>query len=155
MTMKQSLFERCQGPGAISISAMVEKADRRIAALKDEYGDDFHALADNIEIVAQSAFADRGSTAQQALLLAAIQDIASSAATAGYVSVSAIASHLHDCLTQNGLLDFGSPQIVALHIDAMRGAAKSRSADWTRVLGELRQAASVIGERLKPVIRRD
>lgn len=149
MTARRPLFERCQGPGAIALDRLVEKADQRVAALQEEYGEDFQTFANNIESAAKAALAEQDSDDLRARLLAAILDGASSAAMAGYQSVSAIGMHLHDCLSQYGLQDPGIAQFVALHLDAMRGAAKWRAADWTKVLGELRQAAAVMGERHK------
>jgi hypothetical protein len=150
MTGKRSLFERCQGPGAVAIAELVNRADERVAAMAEHYGDDFLTLADTIESAARAVFAGESTPAQRAELLATVQDITSSAATAGYKSVSAIASHLHDCLERHGLHDSGSARFVTLHVDAMRGAAKWRSADWSAVLEELRQAATVLGDKHKP-----
>jgi hypothetical protein len=148
MTMRKTLFERCQGPGAVPLSALIARADARVAEIVERYGEDFHGLLDTIETEANAALA--GKADRQAALMAAVQDVASSAATAGYHSVSAIAAHLNHCLGRHGLGGLGSARFVTLHIEAMRGAARSRASDWKPVLEELRQAASALDGRPRP-----
>ena len=145
---RSSLYSRCQGPNARPVDQLVRQGEHAAAEVCKRYDDFLMSGLDRLQDHAARFLADRQDTGKQGKFLEGVQDLASSAATAGREWVSRFAVSLEDAMLSRDVLDEHIPVIVALHLDALKVAAGGGvpEAELAHLEGGLARAAAALGE---------
>ena len=124
-----SLKRRSMGPRAVSIETLLRRAE----AAAESVARDFSAYAgtrlEDVRRLAQEALADRHDAEKWTALRIALRDLQTSSAMAGAAWISRYAGTLHGELEKRETADRHLPQLVALHLDAVRIAASGAASE--------------------------
>jgi hypothetical protein len=123
----KSLFERCQGAGAISVAKLIQQGEAAADSLIRDYGKHIQDRLDELESLAKTALDDRWDEKKWGTFLTALHDVQSSGATAGSVWTEKYAIALQRQLGRREKTDGHLPLLIALHLDAIRLAANGNA----------------------------
>jgi hypothetical protein len=123
---KASLLKRVQGPRAVPIALLVERGNEAADAVCARFGD---YLEDGITKLADAAlvFLKARNDANLEMFVQTIRDARSSSATAGHMWAALYAKSLETAVQTREITDQNLAVIVALHIDALKVAARGTS----------------------------
>lgn len=119
----RTLLQRCQGARAVSVEKLVRKGEAKAAEIVKEFGRYALRQLEELEALAKKALADRHDEDAWRGFTHALRDAHSSSATAGAPWIEAYAGHLAGELARRDKHDAHLPQLVNLHLDAMKLAA--------------------------------
>ena len=119
----RTLLQRCQGARAIPVEQLVRKGEAKAAEIVKEFGRYALRQLEELEALAKKAFADRHDENAWRGFTHALRDAHSSSATAGAPWIEAYAGHLAGEVARREKHDAHLPQLVRLHLDAMKLAA--------------------------------
>jgi hypothetical protein len=150
----KSLFERCQGAGAISVAQLIQRGEAAADSLMRDFGKHVQDRLDELESLAQMALDDRRNEKTWAAFLTALHDVQSSGATAGSVWTEKYAIALQRELGRREKTDGHLPLLIALHLDAIRLAANGNAshADLAGLGNSLTQASEKLALRPAPAL---
>lgn len=127
---RASLFARCQGPHAVPIQQLLSRGYSAAETVRTKYNDYLGDRLIELERAVNEFFADRGNIERRDQFLDALQDIRSSAATAGREWVSRFAGSLETTMRSRGINDENVLVIVKLHLDALKLAATHNASEF-------------------------
>ncbi|HLG85823.1 MAG TPA: hypothetical protein VKZ79_01345 [Alphaproteobacteria bacterium] len=113
-----SLYVKANGPNAMPVRALVERAERAVEQIKQDYLPFLRDTLPNLEALTALAAAALVEDPWHDLKLAVL-DVRSSSATAGYDQLSAVATSLEWLLGEAPARDPRIVEVVQLHLDAI------------------------------------
>lgn len=114
-----SLFIKTRGPNAVPIDVLVERAEKAVDDIKQDYLPFLRATLPNLAALTALASEAIVEHPWHELKLAVI-DVKSSSATAGYDQLSAVATSLEWLLDEAPARDPRISEVVQLHLDAIQ-----------------------------------
>ena len=146
---RKSLFEKTQGPNAISVEVLIEKGNTVAQRVQADYPDFLREQIPIVDSLAKALFVGRSETNRQTFYMV-VHDLRSSSASAGYDAVSAICHSLESLLVERNLDDTRMPAVIKLHLDALKLAMSGNALDgevFARLIQDLDRATA----RLAPI----
>jgi HPt (histidine-containing phosphotransfer) domain-containing protein len=143
---RKSLFEKTQGPQAVSIETLIQHGDTAARRVNEGYLDFFRARLPSVESLANRLFAASSQSTDRDAFYAAVHDLRSSSATAGYKAVSAICESLEMLLVERDPNDPLMRDVIKLHLDALSLAISANAPvadgeEFVRLIKNLGRAA--------------
>ena len=142
----RTLLQRCQGPRATAIDALIRRGEAKAAEIVGEFGRYALGQIKGLEALAKKALGDPHDIAAWRNFLHALQDTRSSSATAGAPWVETYAKRLQGEVERRERYDAHLPALVHLHLDAMKLAALAQSGESE--LGDLDRKLALAAEKL-------
>jgi HPt (histidine-containing phosphotransfer) domain-containing protein len=144
---KPSLLDRCQGPGAIDICTLVNRAQQAAENVCRDYS---AYLLEKLHSIKELIVARRDVeilTEDHQALLQEVRDLRSSAAMAGYDWIAQCSQSLENSLATREVFDTDLQVIISLHLDAIELAARGKcTSEELRLLeSELKRAVETQG----------
>jgi hypothetical protein len=118
-----SLKRRCMGPRAVSIATLLRRADAAMESVVRDFPAYAGSRLDAVRRLADEALAASHDGEKWTALRTALRDLQTSSGMAGASWIARYAGMLLGELTRRETTDRHLPQLVALHLDAMRIAA--------------------------------
>ena len=115
---RKSLYEKTQGPQAVSIEALIQSGDAAARVASTGYLDFFRERLPSVEALANALSAQPSEDGWKSLHMA-MHDLRSSSASAGYQSVSAICESLEGLLAERDPKNPLMRDVIKLHLDAL------------------------------------
>jgi HPt (histidine-containing phosphotransfer) domain-containing protein len=136
-----------QGPQAVRIETLIEHGDTAARRVSADYLAFFRTRLPTVEDLANALFAESSGSADWEAFYAAMHDLRSSSASAGYHTVSAICQSLEGLLAER---DPGEPlmrEVIRLHLDALslaisENAPIANSDEANRLIANLGRVAN-------------
>ena len=122
---RKSLYEKTQGPQAVSIEALIQQGDTAAKLASEGYLDFFRAKLPHVESLAGALFVEPPGSAGRTAFYTAVHDLRSSSATAGYLTLSGICESLETLLVDRDPHDALMRDVIKLHLDALSLASSA------------------------------
>lgn len=118
-----SLKRRCMGPRAVSIATLLRRAEAAVESVVRDFPAYAGSRLDGVRRLADEALAASHDAEKWTALRTALRDLQTSSGMAGASWIARYAGMLQGELTKRETTDRHLPQLVALHLDAVRIAA--------------------------------
>ena len=122
---RKSLYEKTQGPQAVSIETLIQHGDSAAKLASEGYLDFFRAKLPHVESLAGALFVEPPGSASWKAFYTAVHDLRSSSATAGYLALSGICESLETLLAERDPHDARIRDVIRLHLDALSLASSA------------------------------
>jgi HPt (histidine-containing phosphotransfer) domain-containing protein len=116
---RTSLYEKTQGPRAVSIETLIQHGDTAARQASAGYLDFFRTKFSSVEGLANALFVEPPESASWKSFYMAVHDLRSSSASAGYHTVSSICESLETLLVERDPHDALLRDVIKLHLDAL------------------------------------
>ena len=142
---RKSLYEKTQGPRAVSIETLIQQGDAAARRASADYLDFFRARLPSVEKLANAMFGESPESTSLKSFYTAVHDLRSSSASAGYHAISAICESLEMLLVERDPHDALMREVIRLHLDALSLASSASAplpdgAESTRLITNLGRA---------------
>jgi HPt (histidine-containing phosphotransfer) domain-containing protein len=124
---RKSLYEKTQGPQAVPIDTLIEQGDTAARRVSAGYLAFFRTRLPSVENLANALFAESPGGPSWKAFYAAVHDLRSSSASAGYNTVSVICESLERLLVERDPENLLMRDVIRLHLDALSLAAANQT----------------------------
>ena len=144
---RKSLFEKTQGPNAISVEVLIARGNTVAQRVQEDYPEFFRERIPIVDALAKALFVGRSETNRRTFHMV-VHDLRSSSANAGYNRLSAICDSVETLLVERKLDDARMPAVIELHLDALRLAMSDSALNdeiFARLVADLERATARLG----------